>query len=632
MYKVTVPTVISYSHFDKEGLVEQLCQAKVDRVALALDREPEHTFSSPETLSLLRELVTYFKEKGIEVWAWLGETLGHDSSAETESSPYQNQQDFDIGRSKAFCPLDVRLQHDFAIWIQKIARTGVDGILFDDDYRTDPIPDVKLGCCCPLHMERVEQVLGESITPKELRENILCGGENRYRNAWLRVQKESMVNFSLKMRAALDELSPKTRMGFCICLGWDVTGCDVEEIARALAGDTKPFLRLSGAPYWPRQLGEIVELERTQISMLKGKGIEIISEGDTYPRPRFVTSASRLEIFDMALRADGNCDGILKYMSDYVSSAAYETGYVDAHKSHEALYREIEQCFGDKSARGIRLWNFPDLFAKAEFNNEYSDPRAGMYYKSICLGIACSLPMTYEGNDVGVLFGENAAHISKNQLRQGCVMDLTAADILTRRGIDVGISSFAPIKPPRQLGFTDLPVEYYPAENEYVRLELGVQMYQVEKRSGAKVLTYFEVGGSRYDGIFTYENADGCRFLIFPFDGRKACKRPGWFTSYALRRLLLDQVSWLGEPLLAYVDGNYPYHYSIVKEDENEISVGIWNLFEDSMENVTVRFQVPIESNGIKFINGSGQADGQTVSLNGRIAPYDFVGICVKKK
>ena len=84
------------------------------------------------------------------------------------------------------------------------------------------------------------------------------------------------------------------------------------------------------------------------LETLKDKGIELISEGDTWPRPRFVTSAARLECFDMALRADGNIDGILKYMECYVSSAAYETGFVDAHIAHEGLYQQIEQHFSGK--------------------------------------------------------------------------------------------------------------------------------------------------------------------------------------------------------------------------------------------------------------------------------------------
>jgi len=632
MYKVTVPALI-YPHFDKEGVLAELRRAKVDRVALTLEREIEHTFSSPEILATLKELIVAYKQAGIEVMIWLGETMGHDSSAETEESPYQNLCDFDSGRSKAFCPLDEKFQRDFADWIRKVGSLGVDMILLDDDYRTDAIPDVTMGCCCPLHMQKIEQVLGETISPEALREKMLTGGENRYRNAWLQVQSESMRAFSLMLRKALDEVAPKTRMGFCICLDWDVTGCDVEMLARALAGDTKPFLRLSGAPYWPQRLGEIIEYERTELSLLQNKGIELISEGDTWPRPRFVTSAARLECFDMALRADGNIDGILKYMECYVSSAAYETGFVDAHIAHKGLYQQIEQYFSGKKARGVRLWNFPNLFQRKVFDPNQTGPvRGEMYYKSISAGVACSLPMAYEGEDVGVLFGENARHITKEQLRQGCILDIRAAQILTERGIDVGIGRIEKLPPARPNSFTDLPMEYFPEENEYIRLELGVSLYHTDKKPGVKVLTYIDVVGQRYEGVFTYENAEGMRFLIFPFDAAEAVKKPGWFTSYARRRQLIEQLEWLGQPLAAYVEGNYPYHYSIVKEDAQEIVIGIWNLFEDSMENVRVRVNIPFDPQTVSFINGTGYADGQYVCLQGKLTPYEFLGICVKKK
>lgn len=634
MYKITVPAIISYPHFDRDGILAELRRSGARRIALAVDREVGHAFSSEQNLQKLKELIAFFKENGFESLVWLGETFGHNGDEERGESPYQNIHSFTKGRTKPFCPLDEKFQRDFCLWVQKIARCGAEVILLDDDYRTDVRGDNALGCCCPLHMAKLEQKLGEKVDVKTYWQKMLSGGKNRYRDAWIEVQRESLLTFSHKLRSALDKVDPSIRLGYCGCIGWDTTGCDMESVARALAGNTKPFVRLSGAPYWPRPLAESIELERVQLSWLKGKGMELITEGDTYPRPRFVTSAAKLECFDMALRADGGSDGILKYMFDYVSSPRYETGYVDAHVKNKGLYQEIESLFAHKQAVGLRLYNYPRLFPEKVMEPTHTamaEALAESYYGSIKLGALCSLPVCYEGERVGVIAGENARQIPLEELRGG-LLDLPAARILTERGIDVGVEGICPLGLPPQAGFTDLPIEYFPAEEEYVRLELRVEMAEIQKRAGAEILSYYEIAGKRYEAVFAYENANGQRFVILPFDLRAAAKRPGWLTSYARRRQLIAALEWLGTPLAAYVEGNFPYHYTIVKEDEKELAVGIWNFFEDGMEDVSILINEPFDATQVTFVNCEGYAKGQRVYLKSKIYPYEFAGIKVNKK
>jgi hypothetical protein len=60
--------------------------------------------------------------------------------------------------------------------------------------------------------------------------------------------------------------------------------------------------------------------------LIEDKNIEVLSEGDVYPRPRHKIPANYLEIFDTALRAADCTNGIHKYMLDYTSNAGnYET-------------------------------------------------------------------------------------------------------------------------------------------------------------------------------------------------------------------------------------------------------------------------------------------------------------------
>ncbi len=635
MYKLTVPVYSDYPYFNAEDALQELQRCRAERVALILQRNMDYAFSSPESLKKLAEHIGFFKDNGFEVLVWVGETIGHSSDIESAPTRYQNIHAFSNGRSKALCPLDKNFQRDLAGWMQDIAKAGADIILLDDDYRTDVKPDNALGCACPLHIERLEKELGEKLSADTLWKQILDGGNNKYRNAWRKVQKDSMIELSMLLRAAVNEVSPHVRLGFCACLGWDTTGADLGDIARALAGDTTPLIRLSGAPYWPRPLGECIEFERWQNALYKEQGMEIISEGDTYPRPRFVTSAARLECFDTALRADGTNDGILKYMIDYIGSVAYETGYIDAHQKHQSLYEQIDTMFSGKTASGVRLCNDPDGFTDAHL--DVTDPNVlyrlagNMYFASTKAAIQCSLPTAYEGDGVRVVFGENARHIALNELDNGCILDIPAARILLERGVDVGISEIKEISLPSS-SCADVVFEYYIEQNERAVMDGNVTLYDVIKKEGAKVLTQLVRGKNNFDGAFTYENAASQRFLVFPFAADKAARAHGYFAAYTRRRQLLKELAWLGNPLLAYVEGNYPYHYSMVKEDEKEIAVGIWNLFEDKMEDVSILINEPFDTKQVAFVNCEGYAEGQRVYLKSKIYPYEFAGVLVKKK
>lgn len=158
-----------------------------------------------------------------------------------------------------------------------------------------------------------------------------------------------MEKFAEALRTALDEVSPKIRLGLCACTdSWGKEGWNAVEVAKIMAGNTKPFFRTIGAPYWAvftsRKLGEALEIERSQLGKMP-QG-EVFVEGDTFPRPRNACPAAFLECYDMIIRADGRADGILKYMLDYVSDADYETGYIDAMVKNAVLYKVIDELFG----------------------------------------------------------------------------------------------------------------------------------------------------------------------------------------------------------------------------------------------------------------------------------------------
>lgn len=123
MYKITVPTVMTNGHFNKEKTLAELKRCGAERIALAMERELEYSFSSPENLALLHYLVQYFHDNGLEVVVWLGETFGHGINHIT--SKYTEMRAFkytgEIDEIGALCPTDGDFVADFCTWVKNVA-------------------------------------------------------------------------------------------------------------------------------------------------------------------------------------------------------------------------------------------------------------------------------------------------------------------------------------------------------------------------------------------------------------------------------------------------------------------------------------------------------------------------------
>ena len=97
---------------------------------------------------------------------------------------------------------------------------------------------------------------------------------------------------------------------------------------------------------------------------------------------------------------------------------------------------------------------------------------------------------------------------------------------------------------------------------------------------------------------------------------------------YANAKIIADNTEWLsGNKLPAFCYG-YPNLYLQCKEDEESVSVGVWNFFEDEAIDPVIRLDRAYQS--AEFLCGSGILCGDHVKLND-IPPYAFRGIVLKK-
>ena len=257
--KVTMQSKLYVSLLDgtvnadtRPAYLEQMRQAGVDRLLFAPSRDLLFPGDHAEEYREVEASLRYFQQNGLTVGIWVqafgfGVPLTAQQQKATEGFTHITSV---IGNNggDAFCPEDEGFTAMYCDMVRKIAGMHPDFLLLDDDLCLSVRPGI--GCFCPRHRALLEKELGEAL-PENFAQLAFAGGENKYRSAWLKVMGDTLRRFCRRVRQAVDEVDPTIRAGYCSGFtSWDMEGADALELTKLLAGNTKPLLRLSGAPYW----------------------------------------------------------------------------------------------------------------------------------------------------------------------------------------------------------------------------------------------------------------------------------------------------------------------------------------------------------------------------------------------
>lgn len=626
-YDISTPVITSlFKRYGKEVMLKEIQRLGAKRVFLTRSIYHLNKESFEKEIEDIRDVCAFLKEHGYEVGLW-----GWSFMVNNLKDEFQHICNFDGAVDKvSACPLDPKFREFAGKYAAELAKTGVDILLYDDDYRLAHWKS-SMACGCDVHMNRIHEMVGEDISAVDFKKKMLSGGKNKYRDAYIAANREALTGFAAHIRKCVDEVNPNVRIGVCSCMNWDFDGTDPAEISRIMAGNTKPFLRLIGATYWPTQpkwsifnrLGTVIELERMELNWCREHDIEIIAEGDTYPRPRFAVPASYLELFDIAMMADGGTNGILNYALDYAADPSYETAYVDTVCRNRELYGEIRKVFAPKTACGMRIVEKQKRFADMEIPEDQSGSEIVLdtfFSPAAKMTTSLGIPSTYASSDeCSIIFGENARGISTDLLNNGAILDITAARILQEAGVDTGIVSVGKKVRPSLERFLDGDVDVLARYAGFV----------TELAENAKPESYFVYSDNgkskRAPASYLYENANGQKFLVFTFDmyhNDESCYR-----TYTRGTQLIKACEKLsGKPLPASVE-KCPDMYMMCKRDDGKLAVGLWNIFSDKVREPVVTLEKAYKD--IHFVKGSGRLEGNKVYLD-EIPAFEFVGFEVK--
>ncbi len=580
-----------------------------------------------EMINRIEKQIRYLGDNGFETAVWIG-TLGYGGEVEQAAAQNYTRRIGVDGSSAddAFCPTDDGFSAAMCSIIRDIALTGTDMIMLDDELTLTVISS--LGCTCKNHMRLFNDRVGREFEREEIKKIVFTGKPNGYRSAWLDTMGDTLRDFCKKLRNAADEINPEMRMGFASgCTSWDLDGVDALELTKILAGDTKPFLRLTGAPYWyavrrfgKQPLANILETCRQQYAWLResGEDIEFFTEADVYPRSRFHTSAAVNEAFDIGTKLSDGCD-VLKYFTDYISW--HERGYLDAHMRNRDVYDMISKSFDGKKAVGVRVYSDMKNLRNANLPVEFTNPGdiATMWYRlTPVIPSVNAVPTTYEGEGYfGMVYGENARNLDDSALKNGLVVDICAANILQKYGVDVGLRGFESTKVLRE-HFDDYGKTFY------VFSDRG--SYKIDVDDGAKVLSHLEGNGFSSPGSYIYENANGQRFLVYAFNSYETLLNSGFQLSQCRGRQLNDIARWLGGSRLPVECSDVPFLYSVCKEDDGSMAVGYLDCGEDDVYDAFVKINIPFDRGSVRFLNCTGRVCDGGVVID-YIKSFGFAGI-----
>lgn len=617
MYKLSVPLVLdTLDRYGKEKYADILKKMGAERVFLCPSSDKKFWNNYDYEISRLKKYVGFFKSNGFETGVWVWAFQYRDGDFTYMKSPQGKDS------VSSVCPTDNKYRDMMSAFVEDAAKVGIDIFMFDDDFRYTFI-DNGIACLCDNHLKMIGNILGEEVTLELMERHLLHGTGNKYREAFVKANGLALASFAKEMREHLDKVNPDVRMGFCSCISqWDIDGMHPDELAKLFAGKTKPFYRLIGAPYWGamkawgNRIADVIEVERIECARRYTPEIEIFSEGDTYPRPRFKTPASYLEGFDTALRAAGCTDGILKYAVDYSADLDYENGYISRHIGNIPLYEKITEMFSDKKSIGIRVYDKADKFAqipitsKFEGSNEIQNIAFNAGQRLIT---GCSLPSCYEGAGFGgVAFGEHVKNVPEEQLT-GLIIDLAAAEILKEKGIDCGIKSVN--------NSLQSNSEIFEAGNRHIDIFGGVECKKVVLDKNAEIESFFDTEEGIVPASFRYENGKGQRFLVYCYDANDNADREDFYRQYTRAEQIVSAVPWLcGRELPAVITGN-PDLYVQVKENEYSMAIGLWNFFSDDIPQPEIKLNFTPKS--VKIISCNAKICDNKIILS-RIEPYGF--------
>lgn len=351
--------------------------------------------------SILCEKYKLFKQKldamGIKNGVLVQATIGHPGRVLAEKTPYQMYTRFTDGEEESVvCPYDEGFREYIYKAMQTIASHNPDHIMLDDDFRL--LQQRGLGCTCPLHMKRFNELAGTSLSREELWE-IVCSDTEQareYTDIFVQTQKESLIETAKVMRAGIDSINPSLPGSYC-CVGDRAE--NGSEIAAIMAGEGNPvIIRINSSNYTQEARTCSIKFHwiANQVAKLKNADI-ILAETDTCPQNRYSTSAMMLHNHFTGSILEG-LKGAKHWITRLICHEPQSgIAYRKTLAYYADFYGKLAEIVPSLKWKGLRL----PVTSKAQYR--YPDIYGGSSSWGECVFERLGLPMYFSADEGGVV-------------------------------------------------------------------------------------------------------------------------------------------------------------------------------------------------------------------------------------
>lgn len=581
-------------------------------------------------VDIYKELAPKYRAVGIEPYFWLCHTIGHGGELSTKvKTPFQAMVGANGQESHGcFCPLDPDFRQYLLDILSTLAAADIPLILLDDDFRINyHMPAVDIGCFCPLHIQRFNQQYGTAFTREELADRVYRNiGDTR--TQFMESVGSSMLDLAKEMEQAVHSVNPNTRIGVATAMiHYSTEGYDIRKLAKTLAGPTRPYLRVFGAPYHVKnnlaQLGYTIDTAKHLAAYLDGDDIEIIGEGDTYPHTRFFTNKTTLQTYLLASRCSG-VRNMLHYPFPFAASPNYETCYVATAKELRPTMALLDKLLPESiSPVGIapvlshgNFTNIPITPNMTKRERVWPDEPVAL--KALTQFGIPTAPYRHDESLPVLLSGHNACNYTpeliNDLLDRGAIIDASAASWLLEQGYDIGLDSVSTLDftPTFELYCDCQFSSLYKNEQVWLLCPGNTPFFHLQPQSTALVAGYYVNGenGARTPSCVAYSNGKR-KFFILGFDFFSVRGSFQAVNNVARAEQLRMVCRWLG--ISAYTE-NVEFMYTNVFQQQSKMTICLIQTNMDPCHEIVICLKHK-PSGPIHFYNHIGRMNPPNVPI-----------------
>jgi hypothetical protein len=448
-------------------------------------------------------------------------------------------------------------------------------ILFEDDYEFSNHGRVGYGCFCGHHLRRFAEITGRAYTREELETCFRQVDDTSIalRRQYAAMMRATLADLAAETAAAVQAISPDTRLGLCQPGCWAVDGNMTEAVTLAFGGRNRPWIRICGATY---DTDHPVSLPSSMLTVLYTSqhlpdSVEKVHESDTFPHNRFFCSASMLESM-ITLALSYGCSDSMLYATHHLPEPLIERGYLDMYRDNRERFAALRDSLEGHEVAGLGLVARPDSACASPWTGGgIADNGLGGPTNASRLFGRYGFPYTTLPAEVQVLVGEPAARILSDDeierlLAGRLLLDGPAARVLTERGYadligasiaDAPFANFNSEQVQAVAGLEDVAGKalyssaYYQWGTEYDTIHVADPLPGTEQVTnfvyqGQSVLADRE-SAIRRPGLMRCVNRLGGRIVLSP---TSFTTRSANFFGYHKREVLRRLIGWLSPEAL----------------------------------------------------------------------------------